>query len=114
MKVSVTIDDDRLKSNLNIMQTSIFTKRSFLKQFFGFVQSRFYPSNNIDGIYQLMAGLYKSEKPIKKTGIDKVHLKGDCINGSIVNSIREPILYSFVLSSPPGPKIYNEPKVKLF
>ena len=32
-------------------------------------------------------------------GVDKVHLKADCVQGSIVNGIREPILYSFALSS---------------
>ena len=41
-------------------------------------------------------------------------MKCDCIQGSIVNGIREPILYSFGLSSPPGYKMYNEPRVKLF
>ena len=62
----------------------------------------------------MIAGSYKSDKPIKITGIDKVHLKCDCIQGSIVNGIREPILYSFALSSPPGYKIHEEPRVKLF
>ena len=47
-------------------------------------------------------------------GIDKNHIKSDCIHGSIVNGIREPKLYSFALSSPPGHKIYKEPGVKLF
>ena len=70
--------------------------------------------DDIDGFYQLIAGSYKSEKPINITGIDKVHLKCDCIDGSIVNGIREPILYSFALSSPPGHKLYKEPRVKLF
>ena len=62
----------------------------------------------------MVAGLYKSDKPINITGIDKIHLKRDCILGSINNGIREPILYSFPLSLPPGHKIYKEPKVKLF
>ena len=62
----------------------------------------------------MIPGLYKSNKPTNITGIDKIHLKCECIQGSIVNSIREPILYSFVLSSPPGHKIYKEPRIKLF
>ena len=33
VKISVTIDDIRLKSNLNNKQTSIFTKKSFSIQF---------------------------------------------------------------------------------
>ena len=63
---------------------------------------------------QLIAGSYKSEKHINITGIDKIHLKCDCIQGSIVNVIREPIFYSFALSSPPGHKIYKEPRIKPF
>ena len=62
----------------------------------------------------MIAGSYKGDKPINITGIDKVHLKGDCIQGSIVNGVRESILFSFALSSPPGHKIYKEPRVKLF
>ena len=62
----------------------------------------------------MISGSYKSEKRINITGTDKIHLKCDCIQGSIVNGIREPILYSFALSSPPGHKLYKEPKVKLF
>ena len=42
------------------------------------------------------------------------HFKIDCINGSIVNGIRETNLYSFALSSPPGHKFYKEPRIKLF
>ena len=62
----------------------------------------------------MIAGSYKSDKPIDITGIDKIHLKCDCIQGSIVNGIREPILYSFALSSHSGHKIFKEPRVKLF
>ena len=62
----------------------------------------------------MIKGSYRSDRPISITGIDKIHLKCDCIQGSIVNGIREPILYSFALSSPPGHKIYKELKVKLF
>ena len=114
VKVNITIDDIRLKSNLKIIQTLLFTERSFFYTILGFTQSRSYPLNDIDSHYQLVAGSYKSDKPINITGIDKIHLKCDCIQGSIVNGIREPILYSFAMSSPPGHKIYKEPRLKLF
>ena len=114
VKINVTIDDIRLKSNLKINQTLIFTNKSFFYTILGFTQSRSYPLDDIEGFYQMIAGSYKSDKPINITGIDKVHLKCDCIQGSIVNGIREPILFSFALSSPPSHKIYKEPKVKLF
>ena len=114
VKANITIDDIRLKSNLKINQTLIFTKRSFFYTILGFTQSRSYPLDDIDSHYQLIAGSYKSDKPINITGIDKIHLKCDCIQGSIVNGIREPFLYSFALSSPPGHRINNEPRIKLF
>ena len=114
VKVNITIDDIRLKSNLKINQTLIFTERSFFYTILGFTQSRSYPLDDIDSHYQIIAGSYKNDKPINITGVDKIHLKCDCMQGNIVNGIREPILFSFALSSPPGHKIYIEPRVKLF
>ena len=114
VKVNVTIDDIRLKANSKTIQTLIVTEISFFYSILGFTRSRSYPLDDIDGFYQLIAGSYKSDKPINITGIDKIHLKCDCIEGSIVNGIREPILYSFAFSSPPGHIIYKEPGIKLF
>ena len=114
VKVNVAKDDIRLKANLKTNQTLIFTEKSFFYSILGFTRSRSYPLDDIDGFYQLIAGSYRSDKPINITGIDKIHLKCDCIEGSIVNGIREPILYSFALSLPPGHKIYKEPRIKLF
>ena len=114
VKINVTIDERISKTDLKINQTLIFTNKSFFYTIKGFTQSRSYPLDDIDGFYQLIPGSYKSEKPINITGIDKVHLKCDCIDGSIMNGTREPILYSFTLDQPPGHKIYKEPKVKLF
>ena len=113
VEVNVTKDDIRLKSNLKIIQTLLFTEKSFFYTILGFTKSRSYPLDDIEGFYQLIPGLYKSDKPINITGIDEIHLKCFCIQGSIVNGIREPILYSFALSSPPGHKIYKEPRIKL-
>ena len=114
VKVTITIDDIRFKSNLKINQTLIFTEKSFFYTILGFTQSRSYPLDDIDGFYQIIAGSYRSDKPINITGIDKTHLNCDCIQGSIVNGIREPILDSFALSSPPGHRIYKEQRIKLF
>ena len=114
MKNTITIDDIKLKSNLKNNQTLIFTEKSFFYTILGFTQSRSYPLDDIDGIYQLIRGSFKSDKSINITGNDKVHFKCDCIQGSIINGIRESILYSFALSSPPGHKMYKEPRVKLF
>ena len=114
VKVSVTIDGVRLKPNLKINQTLIFTEKSFFYTIFGCTQSHSYPLDVIDGFYQLIAGSYTSDRPINVTGIDKIHLKCDCVKGSVVNGVREPILYSFAFISLPGHKIFNEPRIKLF
>ena len=114
VKVNVTIDDIRLKAKLKTNQIIIFTEKSFFYTLLGFTRSRSYPLHDIDGFYQLIARPYRSNKPFNITGIDKIHLKCDCIQGSIVNGVLEPILYSFALSSPPGHKIYKESRVKLF
>ena len=88
VKINVTFDDVRLKSNLKTNQTLIFTNKSFFYTILGFTRSRFYPQDDIEGFYQMIAGSYISDKPINVTGIDKIHLKCDCINGPIVNGIR--------------------------
>ena len=75
MKVSVTIDDVRLKSNLKIKQTLILKKKSIFYTSVGFTRSRSYLLDDIDGFYQLFAESYKSDKPFNITGIDKVDLK---------------------------------------
>ena len=113
VKVNIPIDDVRLKSNLKSNQTIIFTEKSFFYTILGSTRSRSYPLDDIDGFYQLIAGSCKSDKPINITGIDKIHLNCDCIQGSIVNGVREPILFSFALFSPPGHKIYEKPIIKL-
>ena len=100
VKVSVKIVDVRLKSNLKINQTLIFTEKSFFYTVLGFTLSHYYPLEYIDGFSQMITGSCKSDRPINITGIDNIHLKCDCVNGSIVNAIREPTLYSFALSSP--------------
>ena len=38
----------------------------------------------------------------------------DCKQGSIVNGIRAPILYNLTLDKPPGRKIHEGPRIKLF
>ena len=88
VKVNITIDDIRLKSNLKTDQTLLFTIKSFFYTILGFNQSYQGPLNDIEGFYQILAGSYKRNRPVNITGIDKVHLKCDCIQGSIMNGVR--------------------------
>ena len=113
VKKSVTIDDNKLKSNLKINQTLIFTKRSFLSTIIGITQSYSGPLGDLDGYIQLISGTYKSDNLININSIDKIHLKCDCMEGSIVNGVRDPTLYSFAPDKPPFHKILKEPKINL-
>ena len=45
---------------------------------------------------------FTSEKYINLSTESKIHLKCDVIDGSVVNGIRELILFSFIFSKPPG------------
>ena len=114
VKVNITIDDIRLRSNLTTNKTISFTKKSFLYTLLGFNQSHPGPLGDIEGFVQLIPGTYKRDKPFNITGNDKIHLKCDCINGSILNGIRDPILYSFALDKSPCHKICNQAREKLF
>ena len=42
--------------------------------------------------------------------IDKIDLKCDVIDGSVLNGVRQPILYSFVLDKPSGYKVFCLPE----
>ena len=79
----------------------MLTKKSFIYTLLGFTESYSGPIGDIESFVRLIPGTYKSEKPISITGLDKIHLKGDCIDGSIVDGVTQSLLYSFALSSPP-------------
>ena len=114
VKINTTIDDVRLKAKLTTNKTIKFTKKIFFfHSILGLTQSHSAELGDILGLAQLIPDTYKGDRPDNFTGIDKVHLKCDCNNGSIVNGVREPIFYSFGLSSPPGCQIYKEPRIKL-
>ena len=38
-------------------------------------------------------------------------MKCDCIDGSILNGLREPVIFSFVLDKPSGYKVFCEPEI---
>ena len=113
VKVKITIEDIRQKSNLTTKKTIRFTKKSFFYVILGFSQSHSGELGDIEEFVQLVPTTYKNDKPINITGIDRIHLKCDCIQGSIVNGTREPILYSFALSSRLSYKMCKETRIKL-
>ena len=99
-KLNIEADTIPMKSVLTTVSGIYFN--SELNKLLGFTNKE-YP-----------AGTHISEKPVMITTTDKVHLKCDCVDGSIVNGIRERILFSFNLSSRPGYKIIKEPNIILY
>ena len=49
-----------------------------------------------------------SQKPINKTGTDKINLKSDAIAEKFPNGIRHPFSYSYDLDKPAGQKVSDE------
>ena len=54
-------------------------------------------------------GVYSSDKFLNSSTIGKIHLKCDLIDGPVVNGIREPIVFTFVLDKPSGYNVFGEP-----
>ena len=79
MKVNITIDENRQKSHLDFNQTLNFSNTFLFYTILGFIQSYSGLLGDIENLIQILPGEYKSSKPFKITGVDKVHLKGDCI-----------------------------------
>ena len=50
---------------------------------------------------------YTSQKDVNLGSTSERHLKCDVIDGSVVNGIRQPILYSFVLDKTSGYKVFR-------
>ena len=91
VKVKISVEDVRIKSNLTTNKTIRFTKKSFFYVISGFTQSHLGELGDTPSFIQLIPGSFKSDIPMNITGIDKVHLKADCLQGSIVGGVRESI-----------------------
>ena len=100
IEFNIQADTISMKSILSTSNHIVFN--SELNNLLGFTKTRY------------SEGTHKSEKPVMITTTDKVHLKCDCVDGSIVNGIREQILFSFNFSAPPGYKIIKEPNIILY
>ena len=57
---------------------------------------------------------YISQKRVNLSNTNIMHLKCDVIDGSIMNGLREPIFFSFVLNKPAGYKLFCEPETSQY
>ena len=77
-----------------------FNGKSFFNTLLGFAPYWDYKLPNI----------YTSEKFLNLSTANKIHLKCDVIDGSVVNGLRQPILFNFVLNEPSGCILFCEPE----
>ena len=97
------------EKNTFALGTLRFDKQSFFHTLIGFSPYWDYKPSNSNHV--LIPGVYPSDKIISNLNtIDKIHLKCDCVDGSIQDGVRQPILFSFVLDKPSGYKVFSEPE----
>ena len=81
-----------------------FDEKSFFSTILGFTSGWDYKHYN----------KYISQKFVNLGNTNKIHLNCDCIDRSVVNGSRQPILdkliYCFVLDKLPGYKVFSEPE----
>ena len=110
----IECDDISMKTELilkrygEIFGTLRFIERSFFKSLLGFTPYWDYKPTN--AIHADSPGVYTSDKILCLNTIDKIHLKSDVFDGSIVNGIPQPILFSFISDKPAGYKVFCEPE----
>ena len=101
--IVIEYDDIKMKTKL-VVQSGIiairFDEKSFFSSILGFTPGWDYKHYN----------KYTSQKIVNLGSTNKIHLKCDAIDGSVVNGVRQPILYSYVLDKLPGYKVFSEPE----
>ena len=102
-KILIRLDDITRKTKLVVGSGIIairFDEKSFFHTILGFTAGWDYKHYN----------QYLSQKIVNLSSTNKIHLKCDVIDGSVVDGVRQPILYSFVLDKPSGYKVFCEPE----
>ena len=86
-----------------------FDEKSFFHTILGFTPYWDYkPTNAFNSNGE---GVYTSDKIISNLNtINKIHLKCDCIDGSVQDGVRQPIFFSFVLDKPSGYEVFCQPE----
>ena len=89
-----------------------FYEKSCFNTILQFAPDWFYQHTN--AIHADSSGVYSNDKFLNLGTIDQIHLKCDVIDGSVVNGLRKPILFSFVLDKSSGYRVFCEPETKRF
>ena len=102
-EILIRLDDVTRKTKLVVNSGIIavrFDEKSFFGTILGFTAGWDYKHHN----------QYLSQKIVNLSNTNKIHLKCDAIDGSVVDGVRQPILYSSILDKPSGNKVICEPE----
>ena len=106
-EILIRLDDITRKTKL-VVNSGImairFDEKSFFSTILGFTAGWDYKHYN----------QYLSQKIVNLSSTNKIHLKCDAIDGSVVDGARQPILYSFVFDKSSGYKVFCEPETILY
>ena len=101
--IDIEYDDIIMKTKVEVRAGIIsirFDEKSFFSTILGFTSGWDYKHYN----------KYTSQKVVNLGSTNKIHLNCDCIDRSVVNGIRHPILFSFVIDKKPGYKVFQNLK----
>ena len=101
--IVIEYDDITMKTKLDVRSGIVairFDEKSFFCTVLGFTSGWDFEHCN----------KYISQKILNLGSTNKIHLEGDVIDGSVVNGLRQAILYTFVLDKKPGYKVFSEPE----
>ena len=101
--IDIEYDDITMKTKLVVRFGIIairFDEKSFFSTILGFSSGWDYKHYK----------KYTSHKIVNLGSTNKINLKCDVIDGSVVNGSRQPILYTFILDKLPGYKVFSEPE----
>ena len=96
--IDIEFDDITRKTKMLVrfgIMAIRFDEKSFFNTVLGFTPGWDYKHYN----------KYTSQKVANLGSTNKIHLKCDSIDGSVLNGLRQPILYSFVLDKLPGYRV---------
>ena len=105
--IDIEFDDFTMKTNL-LVRDGIIGKRFDEKSFLSGMRC-FQPHSDYKHYNK-----YNSQRIVNLSVANKIHLKCNVIDGSVVSGLRQPILYSFVLDKQTGYKVFSDSATFLY
>ena len=108
MKTKIILKFKNNETGLFALGALRFDENSFFHTLLGFTP--YWDCKPTNSNRDSIPGVYISNEILYLSSTNKIHLKCDCIVGSIQDGVRQPILFSFVLDKPSGYKVFCEPE----